>query len=57
MKIISIIITILMCLLVTKCSITTIEIIGFLAIVVGIVTIIISAIKKVRCDNELYRLL
>jgi uncharacterized membrane protein HdeD (DUF308 family) len=55
--ILSIIITILTCLLITKCSITTMEIVGFLAIVIGIITIIISIIKKVRRDNELYRLL
>lgn len=55
--IIGIILTILMYLLVTKCSITTIEIVGFLAVVGGIVTIIVSVIKKVRRDNELYRLL
>lgn len=55
--IIGIILTILMYLLVTKCSITTMEIVGFLAVVAGIVTIIISVIKKVRRDNELYRLL
>ena len=56
-NIIGIIITILFWLLVTKCTITTIEIVGFLAVVIGIVTIIISVIKKVRRDNELYRLL
>lgn len=55
--IIGIIITILTYLLVTKCSITTMEIVGFLAVVIGISTIIISVIKKVRRDNELYRLL
>lgn len=51
------IITFLTYLLITKCSITTMEIVGFLAVVVGIITIIISVIKKVRRDNELYRLL
>lgn len=55
--ILSIIITILTYLLITKCSITTMEIVGFLAVVIGIITIIISIIKKVRRDNELYRLL
>lgn len=55
--IIGTIISILWYLLVTKCSITTMEIVGFLAIVIGISTIIISVIKKVRRDNELYRLL
>ena len=56
-NIIGIIITILFWLLVTKCTITTIEIVGFLAVVIGIFTIIISVIKKVRCHDELYRLL
>ena len=55
--IISIILTILFWLLVTKSTITTIEIVGFLAVIIGIFTIIISVIKKVRRDNELYRLL
>jgi hypothetical protein len=51
------IITFLTYLLITNCSITTMEIVGFLAVVIGISTIIISVIKKVRRDNELYRLL
>lgn len=55
--VLSIIITILTYLLITKCSITTMEIVGFFAVVIGIITIIISVIKKVRRDNELYRLL
>lgn len=51
------IITFITYLLITKCSITTMEIVGFLTVVIGIITIIISVIKKVRRDNELYRLL
>jgi tetrahydromethanopterin S-methyltransferase subunit E len=51
----SFIITVLFYFLITKCSLFTIEIVGFTVVVTGLITIIISTIINVRNTNKLYR--